>query len=190
MYQCICPQVHLSEFIVCCRVQNNALGYFKCHIPIRRAGMIMADKSIGRSQCSVETITKWRAFEWHIIKWVTFIEMPGRLTRVTNQAKNVVWKMAAHCRQCAGVHKQLPGDGAEYHRVLGPTTRTLPACIWSGEYKLWLNIEILLRSLCVPVRKITNYFRLHALSKVDKLLMATSNNVYSPACQNVSFACC
>ena len=50
MYQCICPQVHLSEFIVCCRVQNNALGYFKCHIPIRRAGMIMADKSIGRSQ--------------------------------------------------------------------------------------------------------------------------------------------
>ena len=44
MYQCICPQVHLSEFIVCCRVQNNALGYSKCHIPIRRAGMIMGDK--------------------------------------------------------------------------------------------------------------------------------------------------
>ena len=119
----------------------------------------------------METITKWRAFEWHIIKWVTFIEMPGRLARVTNQAKNVGWKMAAHCRQCAGVHKQLPGDGAEYHRVLGPTTRTLPACIWSEEYKLWLNIEILLRSLCLPVRKITNYFRLHALSRFDKLLI-------------------
>ena len=73
----------------------------------------------------METITKWRAFEWHIIKRVTFIEMPARLTRVTNQAKNVVWKMAAHCWQCAGVHKQLPADGAGYHRVLGPTTRTL-----------------------------------------------------------------
>ena len=40
--------------------------------------------------------------------------------------------MAVHCRQCAGVHKQLPADGAGYHRVLGPTTRTLiaAACIW------------------------------------------------------------
>ena len=137
----------------------------------------------------METITKWRAFEWHIIKWVTFIEMPGRLTRVTNQAKNVVWKMAAHCRQCAGVHKQLPGDGAEYHRVLGPTTRTLPACIWSGEYKLWLNIEILLRSLCVPV-PVKSPIIFDYTPSLD-LTNSWSNIVYGcRSFQNFLFDCC
>ena len=147
----------------------------------------MADKSIGRSQCGDNyKVTRI---------WMTYYKVSHIYWNARPLSSGD--KSSKKCRLKNG--RPLPTMrwspqtiGCWWGRVsscAGPDhphayTRSLHF-VWQ-KYKLCLSIDILLHGLCVPVRKITNYFQWHALSRFDKLLIQYS---FCQFCQNFLFDC-